>query len=208
MQMMKLLRMSLLVIAAIIAAGLLAVPVSAAQQGYFCPNTNLQLTPRVVLGTANRVKVTDTQALTWLCEGRSPQEILLASRVGRAAGLSIDQLFALRNQGQSWDAILTTYDVRNQMNWSGIRFYYRPSNNPFKNFEDVRENRNGRVVRIGNGRFVFDQNGRFFFDQNGRIVRFRNGRIVQNMNNGGNLRFVNGQWWMYNAQTGLWQRVR
>lgn len=208
--MVKLLRMSLLAIAVIIAAGLLAVPVSAAplQEFYTCPNTNIRVSPRLVVGLARRVNSTDVQALAWLCSGRNPQEIFFASRVSRRTGVSVDQVLTMRDQGRSWDQILTSFDLRDRDVWNGYPIFFKPSQNPFKNFNDLPVNRRGRIILNQNGRVFLDQNGRIVLNRNGRIVLNRNGRVVQVVRNAGNLRFIEGRWWMFNPRTGFWVMVR
>ncbi len=189
-----LLRITSLALVVVIAAGLLAVPASAAPQpgvagasptallsggggrlsplGFFCPNTNIGVSQALVRGVAKRAKVSNDQAVNWLCAGIAPREIVLARQISKRAGVSMDQVFTLRNQGMGWNAIAGFYDVRDLP--GNYFFDTRLSNNPFRNV------RNGVIVR----------------GRNGVLVRGRNGVMVR----GGGL-------WRYNRALGVWVRV-
>ena len=60
---------------------------------------------------AGRLAVSYSKIMAWYCQGYGFDEIGLAYRISRAAGVGVDELFAQRLSGLDWGKIIQKYPV-------------------------------------------------------------------------------------------------
>ena len=64
---------------------------------------------------ALRLSVDFSEVMVWYCQGYGFGEIGLAYRISRAAGVMVDQVFAQRIDGLSWEVIIQKYGLNGKL---------------------------------------------------------------------------------------------